>query len=77
MHELEEPTEDKLHTIDCIVVLYNPENNTADNIRSYSSMFNRVILVDNSNINNEILFKNIATNTNYGGESLKFFADLI
>jgi rhamnosyltransferase len=47
--------------IDGMVVLYNPDNTTEliDNINSYIKYVDRLYIVDNSDVKNENLIKNV------------------
>ena len=74
------------HKIAAVVVLYNPMNNVVDNIHSYSSQVQKVIIVDNSDnelsndIKNHFLYENyiyIKNETNKGiGYSLNIAAEM-
>ncbi len=43
--------------IACVVVLYNPDETIAMNIRSYSNAVGRLVLVDNSSVDNSAMFE--------------------
>jgi len=42
--------------IAALVILYNPDKNNLDNINSYINQVEKVIIVDNSELSNEVLF---------------------
>ncbi|NRD06417.1 glycosyltransferase [Lactobacillus delbrueckii subsp. bulgaricus] len=43
----------------CITVLYNPDSDVVENIKKYNGLVGRIILVDNSNDNNEKMFNDL------------------
>lgn len=43
----------------CIVVLYNPDKQVINNIKEYCHLFNRIVLVDNSEKDNNDIFAKI------------------
>ncbi|WGE31934.1 glycosyltransferase [Actinobacillus genomosp. 2] len=49
----------------CIVVCYNPDNSVLDNLKSYISYVGKVIVVDNSNVDNSQLFSSLSEDLIY------------